>query len=297
MSWRLALELEPTARDAAANLLFELGALGVEERDEGLHGWFADTAEPDALRRAVEDFLASLAESPATAPGLWRLRLEPVEDEDWLAGWKSHWRQQDIGRRLAVCPSWLEPQGADQRRVLRLDPGSAFGTGTHESTLLLLEWLDDLADERGPQGLATLTVLDAGCGTGILALAALKLGAAFALGIDHDPAAVAVARQNAHANGCRLNSHFLTSDPRQLGPEYRFDLVLANIQRSVIEEYFHDLLRVTAAGGRLWLAGLLADEEQAIRVLADEWGLPAPDLRRKGEWIAMGLIRPDHCEV
>ena len=290
MSWNLVIDLDEPARDLVANLLFELGALGVEERPEGLSGWFDAGQDAEALRAHVERYLHSLAEMAHLPPGEWRLSVEHVVDEDWQAKWKSQWRQQHVGRRLSICPSWIEPEPGE-RLVLRLDPGNAFGTGTHESTLLLLEWLDELGD------LAGLNVLDAGCGTGILALAALKLGAAFALGIDIDPEAVENARENARQNGCRAGSYFRLGDPRQLGDEYQFDLVLANIQRSVIEDFFPDLLRVTRKGGRLLLAGLLESEEAAIRALAAEWRLEEPELRRMGEWIAMGLVRSEHCEV
>jgi len=291
MSWNVVLELEPGARDAVSNHLFECGALGVEERDSGLAGFFGDEQDPEALRGLVEGYLQALEAEPRTAPGPWSLRVEHLVDEDWQAGWKAQWSQQHIGQRLSICPSWIEPAEADTRLVLRLDPGSAFGTGTHESTLLLLEWLDEMKDLSG------VHVLDAGCGTGVLALAALKLGSPFALGIDIDEEAVRVSRENARDNGLATGSFFRQGDPRGLGPEYHFELVLANIQRSVIEDFFPDLLRVTRPGGRLLLAGLLETEEDAIRALAAEWKLPDPEVRHKGEWIAMGLSRPLDCEV
>lgn len=296
MSWKLQVDLESAARDVVSNFLFDCGALGVEEREEGLSGFFDANANPQELQEQVGAYLQALAAQAGTtpdsvAPGSWSLSLEHIEDQDWQANWKAQWSQQHIGRHLSICPSWLEPEAGDTRHVLRLDPGSAFGTGTHESTLLLLEWLDELADLSGQH------VLDAGCGTGVLALAALKLGSPFALGIDIDPEAVRVSRENARDNGLAAGSFFRQGDPRELGPEYHFELVLANIQRSVIEDFFPDLLRVTKPGGRLLLAGLLETEEDAIRALATEWKLPEPEVRHKGEWIAMGLVRPLDCEV
>ena len=290
MNWQLTIHIAESARGPLASLLFELGALGVEERPEGLAGFFAAGQEPEALRTRVERFLDELTKLDLTPRDAWILKLEPLPDVDWQAAWKTHWRPQEIGARLRVCPSWIEPED-DGRLLLRLDPGSAFGTGTHESTRLLLEWLDGLGELGG------LNVLDAGCGTGILALAALKLGAAFALGIDIDPEAVRCARENARLNGCRTASHFIQGDPRGLDERMRFDLVLANIQRSVIEDFFPDLLRVTRPGGRLLLAGLLETEEEAVRALAAEWRLGEPEWRRQGEWLAAGLARPLDCEV
>lgn len=291
MSWKVLLECDPAALDVVSGHLFDLGALGVEERDTGLCAYFDAAADPGDLRQRIEEILGQLAGFPEAAPGAWTLSVEDLPDEDWQANWKAQWGQQHIGHRLSICPSWIEPRETDTRQVLRLDPGSAFGTGTHESTLLLLEWLDGMGDLRGRH------VLDAGCGTGVLALAALKLGAPFALGIDIDEEAVRVSRENARENQLGTGSYFRQGSPRDLGPEYHFELVLANIQRSVIEEFFHDLLRVTKPGGTLLLAGLLETEEGAMRALAAEWKLPEPEVRHKGEWIAMGLTRPLDCEV
>jgi ribosomal protein L11 methyltransferase len=292
VSWKLILTLDEASRDAAAGFLFDLGAQGVEERPDGLFGWFAAEADPELLRQGAENYLRSLESLPGHDSGAWSATVEHQVDEDWQAVWKSQWRQQHVGRHLSICPSWIEPEETETRHVLRLDPGNAFGTGTHESTRLLLEWLDDLNGQ-----LAGLNVLDAGCGTGILSLAALKLGAAFVLGLDIEPEAVENSRENARVNDCRSNSFFRLGDPRELGAEYSFDLVLANIQRSVIEEIFPDLLRVLKPGGRLLLAGLLEPEEGVIRALAAEWRLDPPEVRHSGEWIAMGLVRSAACEV
>jgi ribosomal protein L11 methyltransferase len=292
MNWILSLTLAEPCRDAAAGFLFDLGAQGVEERPEGLRGWFAGEADPGALRGAVDSWLAGLEDVSGLAPGDWSVSVDEQADQDWQAAWKSQWSQQFFGRRLSICPSWLEPVAGEERLVLRLDPGNAFGTGSHESTRLLLEWLDDL-DGR----LEGWNVLDAGCGTGVLALAALQLGAAFALGLDIEPESVENARENARENGLRARSFFKLGDPRELGVEYNFDLVLANIQRSVIEEILPDLLRVLRPGGLLLLAGLLETEEQAIRALAAEWRLGEPEVRHAGEWIAMGLVRGETTEV
>jgi ribosomal protein L11 methyltransferase len=292
MNWILSLTLAEPCHEAAAGLLFNLGAQGVEERPEGPRGWFAAEADPQDLRVAAETWLAGLEEASGLAPGAWSVAVDEQADQDWQAAWKAQWGQQFFGRRLSICPSWLEPREEDGRLVLRLDPGNAFGTGSHESTRLLLEWLDDL-DGR----LEGWNVLDAGCGTGVLALAALQLGAAFALGLDIEPESVENARANARDNGLRARSFFKLGDPRELGSEYRFDLVLANIQRSVIEEILPDLLRVLRPGGLLLLAGLLETEEQAMRALAAEWRLGEPEVRHAGEWIAMGLVRGADVEV
>lgn len=287
MSLKIALELDAWGREAAASRLFELGAGGVEEGEHGPIGWFADETDLDGLRAEIERYLDALPpETPDGRPVAWRLKAERIPDEDWSAAWKATWRQQDFGHRLSICPSWLEPSGGEERVVLRIDPGNAFGTGSHESTRLLMEWIDEVGDFSGR------TVLDAGCGTGVLALAALKLGAEFAVGIDIESEAVATSRENAAANGCRVKSWFRQAGPRDLGDEYRFQTVLANIQRTVIEAFFDDLLRVLAPGGDLFVAGILAEEEPRMLELAAERGLPAPEVHRLGEWIALRYETP-----
>jgi ribosomal protein L11 methyltransferase len=287
MSLKITLELDSWGREAAASRLFDLGAAGLEEGEDGPIGWFNDDTDLDGLRAGLERFLDALEPDPQGRPVTWRLRAERIVDEDWNTAWKAAWQQQDFGRRLSICPSWLEPGGGGERVVLRIDPGSAFGTGSHESTRLLLEWLDGYEDLEG------CTVLDAGCGTGVLAIAALKLGAGFVMGIDIEAEAVQVSRENADLNDCRLRSWFRQALPRDLGPDYAFDLVLANIQRTVIEAFFDDLLLALRPGGELLVSGILAAEEPQLLALASERGLATPEVRRLGEWIALGYRRPD----
>lgn len=290
MSLKIALELDAWAREAAASRLFELGATGIEDGEHGPVGWFADGQDADGLRAGIERYLDALESADDARPPAWRVKVERVEDEDWSAAWKAGWRQQDFGRRLSICPSWLEPGGGGERVVLRIDPGNAFGTGSHESTRLLMEWIDSIGDFSGR------TVLDAGCGTGVLAIAALLLGADFAVGIDIEEEAVVASRENAAANGCRVKSWFRLGGPRDLGDEYNFDVVFANIQRSVIEAFFDDLLRPLKPGGELFVAGILAEEEPRMLELAAERGLSVPEIHRLGEWIALRYVRPASLE-
>ncbi len=291
MATRIVIQVEEWAREALLNRSFELGASGTEESAEGPVAWFDPDHDPGALRAALKSYASSLKElDPARTLNL-RLSVEQVEDRDWNAKWKEAWKPRMVGRRLCICPSWIEDPLAGERRVLRIDPGNAFGTGSHESTRLLLEWLEEIDD------LAQGTVLDAGCGSGILAIAALMLGAEFAMGVDVDPDAVAAARLNARSNGFRRNSFFRRATPRMLGPEYEFHHVLANIQRSVIEEFFADLLRCTRSGGSILVSGILAEEEPAMIRLAEEWELEQPDRRLCGEWAAFRFIRHNEVSV
>lgn len=290
MSLAMLVRVREEFRDAVSGKLFDQGARGVEELEDGLRGWFDDPAQADHLRAELELYLDVL-EDDAEQRQPWTVKSSIVKDQDWNAAWKSQWSEQRFGRRISVCPSWLEPAELEDGIILRLDPGNAFGTGTHESTALMLEWLD------GMEGLAGANVLDAGCGSGILAIAAVKLGADFVYGIDIEVEAIEASRENAKLNGCRVRTHFVQGTPRDLGEPYRFDVVLANIQRSVIEAFFLDLLRATRPGGRIYVAGILKSEEAALLELSTEWKLDPPEIRRKGEWISLCYTRPLDLEL
>ncbi len=290
MSFQIRIHIDEWAREPAANRLFELGSTGVLDEKDGPAGYFSSEADMDKMRAEMECYLDSLSELESEKALAYRIEINVVEDEDWNANWMKSWQEQTYGKRLSVCPSWVEPSDPE-RLVLRIDPGHAFGTGTHESTRLLLEWIDDRASFDG------MNVLDAGCGTGVLAIAALKLGAEFAMGIDIEEGAVSSSRENAKANDCGVNSFFKQDSPRMMGPEYRFDLVFANIQRSVIQEHFADLLRLMKDGAELWVAGILAKEETIMLDLASEWKLPTPEVRRLGEWIALKYTKPEGQDI
>jgi ribosomal protein L11 methyltransferase len=289
MHYRLILEYNDWASEPIGNHLFEAGASGLEENKDRLDAWFPPDADMDSVRAALDVFLESLAAMNPDQLLTWNHKLETLPEADWNTEWKRHWVPQPIGKRLLICPTWLEPEPAHADRLLiRLDPGSAFGTGTHETTRLLLELLEEL-DVDGKN------VLDAGCGTGVLAIAARKLGAGFTWGIDIEEEAIRAARENADLNGCRVSSHFQLGSPASLDRSFRFDLVLANIQRSVIQEFFADLLRLLAPGGKLLVSGILADEEQVITDLGAEWGAPLETIRRQGEWLAFVFAAPDEA--
>lgn len=188
--------------------------------------------------------------------GLPRFRIEIVEKKDWERAWMDHYHAMPFGERLWICPSWQSPP--DPKAVnLMLDPGLAFGTGTHQTTALCLQWLDaaDLTDK---------TVLDYGCGSGVLGVAALLLGAKSVLAVDNDPQALVATRDNAERNGCadrlrvRLPDVTLAIEP--------VDVVLANILAGPLIQLAPLLSAGLKPGAYLVLAGLL--EEQAEAVMA-----------------------------
>lgn len=256
-------------------LLWELGAQGVEERDAStlnksqsgvtLVASFADDA-------AAEAAVAELA--PRSA------RLEHVVGDAWRDAYKQYFKVTHLGPRLVIRPSWEPYDPKDNEVVVTVDPGRAFGTGTHESTRLLMAALDQRV--RGGE-----RVLDVGCGTGILAICALKLGATTALCIDVDPDAVAVTLENAAQNGVTSQVSADTTPVEAVRDEY--PLVLANIQASVLVPFAEAIAARVSPGGLLMLSGILRGQEDEVKAAYPQFTLEASPT--EGEWIALILTK------
>lgn len=235
------------------------------------------------------DALVLLAALESFDPGLeWtQVRFRQVEDQDWERAWMDQYVPLQFGRRTWIVP-WNHdlPDGADaaDAAVVRLDPGLAFGSGTHPTTALCLGWLDGLADEGELDG---RRVLDFGCGSGILALAALKLGAAHAVGVDNDPQALLATDDNAQRNGVaeRIQVHLPQDEPLA-----QYPVVVANILASALIALADTLAARVAPGGRIALSGILAGQEDDVlaRYAADFEQLRADRLE---DWMRVTGMR------
>jgi ribosomal protein L11 methyltransferase len=203
-------------------------------------GLFDGTADADALRATLD----------AALDGGGALRIEPLQDQVWERAWLEHFRPMRFGRRLWVIPGGQTAELAAGDVAVELDPGLAFGTGTHATTALCLDWLDSL-------DLAGRRVIDVGCGSGILAIAALKLGAAGAVAIDHDPQALLATRENAARNGVADRLAVLGSDAPPPAPA---DVVVANILAGTLIELAPQIEAMVRPGGLLALSGILAEQ-------------------------------------
>ena len=195
-------------------------------------------------------------------------QLEIVEDQDWERAWLDQFQPMRFGARTWIVP-WNHdlPVEAlvDDAAVVRLDPGLAFGSGTHPTTALCLAWLDGLADEGK---LRDIDVLDFGCGSGILALAALKLGAKHAIGIDNDPQAIIATRDNAERNG--LANHIDVYLPDE-APTRTYPVVVANILASALDQLAETISAQVAPGGMLAMSGILKGQEDELLLRFAPW--------------------------
>ncbi len=240
-----------------------------------------------ALFDADTDALVLLAALDAFDPDLdWtQLHFETVQDQDWERAWLDQFQPMQFGQHTWIVP-WNHdlPAGADHpdAAVVRLDPGLAFGSGTHATTALCLQWLDELALRGELQG---RDVLDFGCGSGILALAALRLGAQRAVGVDNDPQALIATADNVARNGLAIDTYLPQDEPVASYP-----IVVANILASALDALADTLAARVAPGGRIAMSGILAGQEDD---LLQRFGVWFDDLRvaRQDDWVRIDGVR------
>lgn len=289
--WReLHLLASAEACDAWAEALVAAGALAVTFTDAGdqpilepppgaaplwervcVTGLFAAETDPDRV------LLALAAESQAPPAGRWT----ELGERPWAELWQAHFRPRHCGGRLWICPSWCEPP--DPQAVnLHLDPGLAFGTGDHPTTALCLEWLAgrQLRDAR---------VLDYGCGSGILAIAACLLGAARATAVDLDAQALAATRSNAARNGIGAD-RLAVAPPEQFAAHADEDVILANILANPLITLAPRLAQAAAPGAALCLSGILAGQIGMVATAFRPWFTLEPATLRDG-WARLAGTR------
>jgi ribosomal protein L11 methyltransferase len=289
----IRLTLPATALEVVGQALMDLGCTGITVAERAL-----DTFEPpdpdeddelptirayfppgdlDALRRQVHATLEQLAAAtPGLVPAYPDGRLLPAED--WAHSWQQHFPPLRVGTRLLIRPSWSDEPAGTAAVVLTLDPGRAFGTGTHATTSLCLEVIAQLADSSNPPR----RVLDVGAGSGILAMAAAALGAPEVVACEIDPEACQVASENVAANGLQ-DSITVTTTPLEALPG-SFDLVLANILAGENIRLAPHFLAHLAPGGRLVLSGILVEQEQIVTTAFDKLPLTLVAIDRRDEW-------------
>ena len=291
--WRLDLEVPPELEES---LLWRLETLGIPrvaigfrpERPDRrlLEAWLPVADWPTGEHPRLEAALQALgAPFGITLPPL---RWQTQAEEDWSLSWKRHWQPDPVAEGLLILPAWLEvPAEHRQRQVIRIDPGSAFGTGSHPTTRLCLEALD----QRPPRG---GTVADLGCGSGILAIAALLLGARHAWACDTDPPAVRATAANAALNGCDDRLQVTAGSAEALlalqGGE-RADLLLANILAPVLTDLAPRFAELLSDDGVGLLSGVLEDQAGPLLEVLAALGWAGRVRAVLAPWVVLEIAR------
>jgi len=306
----LSVAADIEAVEAVSEILtrFAPGGTSVEPgfglTDEGL-GAVVDPTKPAVVRaylpgRDPADVETAIS-AAATALGhlqafglrpIGELQTRLVREEDWAEAWKSHFPVLRIGRRMVIRPTWRRHRALPDDVVLSLDPGMAFGTGLHPTTRLCLAALETLAEEgllaRGRARNGAARVIDVGCGSGILAIAAGKLGAGEMLGVDTDPIAVESTIANARLNGQSRRLRVRQgSAPSGEGP---FDIVLANLIASLLVLLARSLRHELAPGGHILASGIFRDREGDVRAAFEAADLTVARRWAEEDWVALEAI-------
>ena len=283
---QLTIDVPEELKDAVIGELSELGADGFWESGvpststTRLEVYFSHPIRlEDVDSRIRPIFLGSCLPLP-------RIVIGTVADRDWLGEWKKSYVSFPIGRSFYIIPSWSESACPPDRMPIRIDPGQAFGTGTHETTQLTLECLEDRAGEVKASG----QVLDLGTGSGILVIVARLLGCRRVIGCDSDPDSISVAAENIERN----TDHFI---PVYCGSidavqSESVDMLLCNLTADVIAEVFGEIRRTMKPGGVVIFSGILVEQRDQIRDIVSRCGWVIEDDRTRGEWIALIVRNP-----
>ena len=297
----VSLQVDGESAEAVAEVLERFGHQGVSLEQDGIPPdiWDEDQVPPPqslTLRAYFpnDDELEATQAQLETALGHMRLMYpmptpvyRKVEDDDWAEAWKAYYEPLRVGKRLLIRPLWIDLPLAPDDIEIALDPGMAFGTGSHPTTQLCLQALEDLLQPA-------LSVLDLGSGSGILSIAAAKLGAGQVLALDTDPLAVDATRENAGANGvgrkviAERGSHdCLLSSAR------RFDLVIVNILARIIVEMANERLgEIVRPGGVAIFSGIIDTQVDEVEAALRKTGLRPYARRQLGDWMLVEAGRP-----
>jgi ribosomal protein L11 methyltransferase len=307
----LAVTCDPEAVEAVCEILSRVAPGGVSVEpgftlvDEGL-GAAVDPAAPatlrayvpardaGAVRRATEEVDRALGHLQAFGlREIGDLRTQVVHESDWASAWKRHVGVMRIGERIVIRPTWRRHRRRPADVVIAMDPGMAFGTGLHPTTRLCLAGIERWAAEglmaRGRARDGSARLLDVGCGSGILAIAAVLLGAGELVGVDTDPIAVEATLANARRNHvARRLRAWRGSLPTAAGP---FDLVAANLIASVLIDLAASLAHELDPGGRVLASGIFVDREGDVRAAFETVGLRVLRRDAEGDWVALEAVR------
>jgi ribosomal protein L11 methyltransferase len=291
MAWiQFIFDSDPDAAEQLSDKLSECGASAVTFEDNADQPLYEPEIGSTPLWSAtrvialfnadtnIDETLSILSSliAPAKLP---KYKVEAVEDKDWEREWMDNFHPICFGEQLWICPSWHTPPQQDAINIM-LDPGLAFGTGTHPTTALCLNWLDQ-ADVKDKY------VIDYGCGSGILAIAAALLGAKKVIGVDTDPQALEATQANAERNGVQIDTYFPDECPLE-----QADLLIANILAGPLQSLAELFSNLTKAGAPIILSGILEEQAQDVASTYQAWFDMRPPTQKE-EWIRLNGQRHD----
>jgi len=283
------------ARFAFSGVMMEQGVKYTDDEDLGtptgpitVRAYLEMNDRIEETRQKLEEslyYLGMIQPLPAAS-------YKEIADQNWMEAWKQHYKPILIGERLVIVPAWMDSPNPN-RIAIKIDPGMAFGTGTHPTTQLCLELMEAIVrvDGRPP-----LRVIDVGCGSGILSIAAIKLGATSALGVDIDSGSIDNARENANANSIGDELILGVGSVQEiLNDKFQFrkaSLVVANILAPVIIRLFDAALaELIDNSGTILLSGILQEQAQNVIEAAQAKGLRMNERRQMGDWVALAMSR------
>lgn len=248
-----------------------------------VRGYFMRQPSTDQLVNRIMEKVVEITENAEEGfdVGLGEVLVKMVEEEDWSESWKQYYKPIEVGDRLVVKPEWEDYENREGRVVVELDPGAAFGTGQHETTLMCLELGEQYVRENDE-------VLDIGCGTGILGISAVMLGAKHALCIDRDEIAVSAGKRNARLNYCDDRVELRLGDLAK-GVKGKYDVIFANIVADVIIEFLPAAKKLMNKNAHIIASGIIRDRESDVLKAAESCGLAVGKRLEQGEWVALVL--------
>jgi ribosomal protein L11 methyltransferase len=270
--YALDVDLEPDASEAVAYALMEAGAAGTETNEQTVTGYFSETPDRELVRNELLEALRIYNLPSSTVRDM---SVREVESRDWLEEWKQNWQPVEVGR-FVISPPWSNLGDTHDRIVIHIEPGMAFGTGTHETTRLCLNAIQ--------QHFTGGSFLDVGTGTGILAIAAAKLFPDARIeACDTDELAIAIARENARANNVLHQINFRVGSVDESTASA--DLVCANLTANVIVPLLRTLVSLTC--GKLILSGILEIQIEMVQTALQDCGVSDFEVVQDGEWVAL----------
>jgi ribosomal protein L11 methyltransferase len=283
-SWlQLSVRTDPAAFDALSNFLIERGSPGVVIKKNEIQAYFAHSEDDASIRKDVQRFLRAIR-------GLYprvhdaRLGCRILKDRNWNSSWRRFFTPQKVGKAFWVAPPWAAAPKPRDRHVIIIEPGMAFGTGTHATTRGCMEFIEQAVDSlRGGE----FTALDVGTGSGILAIALAKLGASQVWAVDNDPVAVKIARQNVRRNGMQSKIRLQATSLNSIGDS--FSIVVANLTAETILDLAQALEMKVAPRGFLILSGILTPKANAVIHRFKCAGFKVNGRKHEKEWATLSL--------